>query len=113
MKVIDVFCCYYAAEGEFNGVPRHGAAVRLTAESDAGNIKYEYSVSFFRHDDASDFGISYDAVFTDTAYSARGRRSAKREKKLLSYLREMIDSLADANGGKVFWDQPLIEERRG
>ena len=113
MKVIDVFSSYYAAKGKFNGVARHGAVVKLTATSDAGNISYDYSVSFFPYDDPEDFRISYDAEFSKTAYSARGRRSAKREKELLAALREEIDGLAAANGGKVYWEKPLIEERRG
>ena len=71
MKVIDVFSCYYAAKGKFNGVARHGAVVKLTATSDSGNISYDYSVSFFPYDDPEDFRISYDAEFSKTAYSAR------------------------------------------
>ena len=46
-------------------------------------------------------------------YEAKGRRSKKREKELLSGLHDEIDALAKENGGKVFWDKPLREERRG
>ena len=54
MKTIDVFACYYEASASVNGRDRHAAAVKLTATSDAGEIVYEYSVSFFPHDDPED-----------------------------------------------------------
>ena len=113
MKVTDVFKCYYAAEGVFNTTPRRGAAVTLTATSDAGNISYEYTVSFFPFEAPGNFRITHDAFFSKNVYSARGRRSAKREKELLAALRGNIDSLAAENGGRVFWEKPLIPEQRG
>ncbi len=109
----DVFMRYYSAELNWNGVERRGAAVRLTADSEAGQISYTASVSFFPHLDDEDFSVSYDAYFEKELYRAPGRRSKKREAELLEKLREVIDGLAEGAGGKVFWDRPLGHERRG
>ena len=111
--VIDVYQQYYAAEGTFNGRERHGADVKLTSDSEAGQIRYDVSVSFFPHDTEDDFGISYDAYFEETVYEAKGRRSSKREAGLLEHLQKTADRLAEENGGRIFWDQPLREARRG
>ena len=113
MKVIDVFKCYYEAECVFSGVPRHGAAVTLTATSDEGQISYEAGVSFFPHNAPDDFGISYDAYASRTVYSGKGRRSKKREQQLLAELQKVIDEAAGDLDGKVFWDKALIEPRLG
>ena len=110
---INVYERYYSAEAEFNSVPRRGALVMLIADSDAGNIKYEAAVSFFPHRDEEDFAVSYDAYLSKVLYEAKGRRSKKREEALLQTLTSEIDQLAEAIGGKVLWDQPLREERRG
>ena len=110
---INVYERYYTAEAEFNGVPRHGALVMLIADSDAGNIKYEVAVSFFPHRDEEDFAVSYDAYFSKVLYEAQGRRSKKREEALLQTLTAEIDEMAETIGGKVLWEQPLREERRG
>ena len=110
---INVYERYYAAEAEFNGVPRHGALVMLVAESDASNIKYEAAVTFFPHNDEEDFAVSYDAYLSKVLYEAKGRRSKKREQALLETLTSEIDKLAETIGGKALWDQPLREERRG
>ena len=110
---INVYERYYTAEAEFNGVPRHGALVMLIADSDAGNIKYEAALSFFPHRDEEDFAVSYDAYFSKVLYEAKGRRSKKREEALLQTLTAEIDEMAETIGGKVLWDQPLREERRG
>ena len=110
---VNVYERYYTAEAEFNGVPRHGALVMLIADSDAGNIKYEASVSFFPHRDEEDFAVSYDAYFSKVLYEANGRRSKKREQALMETFASEIDQLAETIGGKVLWDQPLREERRG
>ena len=110
---INVYERYYAAEAEFNGVPRHGALVMLIADSDAGNIKYEAAVSFFPHRDEEDYTVAYDAYLSKVLYEAKGRRSKKREDALLENLQSEIDQLAETIGGKVLWDQPLREERRG
>ena len=113
MSPINVYERYYAAEAEFNGVPRHGALVMLIADSDAGNIRYEAAVTFFPHNDEEDFAISYDAYFNKVLYEAKGRRSKKREQSLFETLTSEIDQLAETIGGKVLWEQPLREERRG
>ncbi len=110
---VNVYERYYSAEAEFNGVPRNGALVMLMADSDAGNIKYEAAVSFFPHRDEEDYAVSYDAYFSKVLYEAKGRRSKKREEALLANFQNEIDELAETIGGKVLWDQPLREERRG
>ena len=60
MKTTDVYERYFEGECEYNGRPRHAAAVKLTAESDSGMIKYTVSVNFFPHDSADDYAISYE-----------------------------------------------------
>ena len=110
---INVYERYYAAEAEFNGVHRHGALVMLVADSDAGNIKYEAAVTFFPHRDEEDYAVSYDAYFSKVLYESKGRRSKKREEALLQTLTSEINELAGKIGGKVLWNQPLREERRG
>ena len=113
MSPINVYECYYAAEAEFNGVPRHGALVMLVADSDAGNIRYEAAVTFFPHNDEGDYAVSYDAYLSKVLYEGKGRRSKKREQSLMETFTSEIDQLAKTIGGKVLWKQPLREERRG
>lgn len=113
MSPINVYERYYAAVAEFNGVPRHGALVMLIADSDAGNIKYEAAVSFFPHNDEEDYAVSYDAYLSKVLYEAKGRRSKKREQTLMETFVLEIDELAETIGGKVLWEQPLRDERRG
>ena len=113
MSPINVYKRYYAAEAVFNGVPRHGALVMLVADSDTGNIKYEAAVTFFPHNDEEDFAVSYDAYLSKVLYEAKGRRSKKREQSLMEIFTSEIDQLAETIGGKVLWEQPLREERRG
>ena len=113
MATINVYERYYAAEAEFNGVPRHAAIVMLIADSDAGNIKYEAAVTFFPHNDEEDYAVSYDAYLSKVLYNAKGRRSKKREETLMENFQNEIDQLAEMIGGKVLWEQPLREERRG
>ena len=113
MAVIDVYEQYFAAEGEFNGVARRGALVLLAADSSAGHVSYEAAVSFFPHCSDEDFAVSYDAYFSQTLYSAPGRRSKKREAVLLERLRETVDGLAAGTGVRVMWNAPLREVRRG
>ena len=113
MATINVYERYYAAEAEFNGVPRHGALVMLIADSDAGNIRYEAAVTFFPHRDEEDYAVSYDAYLSKVLYEAKGRRSKKREEALMENFQNEIDQLADTIGGKVLWEHPLREERRG
>ena len=113
MATINVYERYYAAEAEFNGVPRHGALVMLVADSDAGNIRYEAAVTFFPHRDEEDYAVSYDAYLSKVLYEAKGRRSKKREAALMENFQNEIDQLAETIGGKVLGNQPLREERRG
>ena len=110
---IDVYSQYFSAELTFNGVPRHAAIVRLTSDSDAGQIRYTASVSFFPHNDEEDYAVSYDAYFEKELYAGKGRRSKKREAAFLENLKENVNGLAEEAGGKVFWDRPLREARRG
>lgn len=110
---LNVYERYYAAEAEYNCVPRHAALVMLVADSDAGNIKYEAVVNFFPHNDEEDYAVSYDAYFSKVLYEAKGRRSKKREQALMDTFKQEIDELAETIGGKVLWEQPLRDERRG
>ena len=115
MKTIDVFACYYEASATVNGRDRHAAAVKLTATSDAGEIVYEYSVSFFPHDDPEDFAISYDAYESETVFRGKGRRTKKRDAEYLKTetLRAHADALAAKFDGTINWEKPLIEARLG
>lgn len=92
---------------------RRAALVMLVSDSEAGQIKYEAAATFFPFRDPEDFAVSYDAYFSRVIFEAAGRRSKKREAQLLGNFRETIDELAAEQGGKVFWDKPLREERRG
>ncbi len=111
--VINVFEQYLSAEAEVNGVSRRGALVMLTSDSEAGQIRYTAAVSFFPHRDEEDFAVSYDAYYEKVLFEGKGRRSKKREAKLLETFPEEIDELASEAGGKVFWEEPLREARRG
>ena len=113
MTEIDVFMQYFAASCEFAGVSRKGAAVRLTACSDAGQIRYSVSVSFFPHRDDEDFAVSYDAYAERVLFAGKGRRSKKKEEAYLSALQTEADAAAETLSGTIFWDQPLTEPRRG
>ena len=57
--------------------------------------------------------LTHRPDYAKTLFEGKGRRSKKREAKLLETLREEIDALAETASGKVFWDKPLREERRG
>lgn len=113
MATLNVYERYYSAEAEFNGVLRHGALAMLIVDSDAGKIKYEAAVTFFPHNDDEDYAVSYDAFLSKVLYEAKGRRSKKREEALMENFQNEIDQLADTIGGKVLWEQPLREARRG
>jgi hypothetical protein len=110
---INVYEQYFSAEADYHGVPRHGALVMLISDSEAGQIRYEAAVTFFPHNDEDDFAISYDAYLSKVLYEATGRRSKKREQTLMKTFQTEIDQLAETIGGKVFWDKPLREERKG
>jgi hypothetical protein len=113
MATVNVYEQYFAAEAEYEGVPRHGAKVMLVATSEEGHIRYEAAVTFFPHGDENDFSVSYDAYYSTVLFDGPGRRSKKREEKLLAGLRAEIDALAAAANGTVYWDRPLREARRG
>ena len=113
MKCIDVYERYFEGYGEYNGRKRHTVSVRLTAESDNGNIRYTVSVNFFPHDEEDDFAVSYDAYFEEEIYSGKGRRSKKKESAFLDKLTSKADETAEKNGGRIYWDKPLTDERRG
>ena len=113
MKTIDVFEQYLAGHCTCSGVERRGVLVKLTAESDAGNIRYTALVSFFPHQTDDDFAVSYDAMAEETLYDAKGRRSKKRDEALLAELPAAADRLAASLGGVIDWDNPLREARRG
>jgi hypothetical protein len=110
---INVYEQYFAAQVEYNGVPRHAALVMLIADSETGQISYEAAVTFFPHNDEEDYAVSYDAYFSKVLYEAKGRRSKKREQQLLEELRNHIDEMAQEAGGVVFWEQPLREAKLG
>ena len=103
---------YYKADAVFSDVQRNGALVTLTGDSEAGFITYKAAVSFFPHVDDEDFAVSYDAYFEKELYSAKGRRSKKKEATFLEQLQEEIDAVAAEHGAVVLWDEPLTEERR-
>jgi len=109
---VNVYEQYFQAEHEANGVARRAALTALTADSQAGHIRYEISVTFFPHRDEEDYAVSYDDAFRAVVYDAPGRRSRRREAALLEALAGQIDALAAPAGGRVFWDRPLGEARR-
>ena len=111
--VVDVYSQYFAGECTFNGVERRGVLVRLTSDSEAGNIRYEAGLTFFPHADEEDFAVSYDAAAAKPLYEARGRRSKKRETALLEDLRKEADTLAAQLGGSIDWAHPLRDARYG
>ena len=104
---VDVYKQYFSAEAVCSGVERRAALVTLSADSSEGVITYEVMVSFFPHRDEEDFAVSYDACAAHRIFSARGRRSKKREKAFLEVLRPRADKLAAELGGTIFWDRPL------
>ena len=113
MKVIDVFEGYYGAACVANERPRHGVKVSLTATSDAGEICYEWMISFFPHDDEEDFAVSYDATASRAVFRGKGRRTKKRDAGFLELREAVCNELAEELGGEIFWDQPLTEIRMG
>ncbi len=113
MATVNVYERYFEAEGNFNEVERRAVNVMLVSDSEAGQIRYEACVSFFPHRDEEDFAVSYDAFFSKVMFEGKGRRSKKREEKLLEELQTAVDEMTLENGATVFWDRPLIDERRG
>ena len=86
MKNVDIYKQYFSAECTFNGVERHGAVVWLNAERDSGMIRYEVGVSFFPHQNAEDFAISYDACALKELIRTQGRRSKKKDEQCLNQM---------------------------
>ena len=113
MIPVNVYERYFEAAAEFNSIERRAANVQLVASGEAGEIVYEVCVSFFPHEDPEDFRISYDACFSREIYRAKGRRSRKREALFLASLFDTAAELAFGQGAKIFFDRPLINERRG
>lgn len=107
---INVYEQYFEADMIFNGVPRKGALVSLQSNSESGNIKYFYAVTFFPHWDEEDYAVSYDAYFEKTIYEGKGRRSKKKEEIYLEKLKEEIDQIIPEDA-KIFWDKPLRQAR--
>ncbi len=110
------FCVYeqyFAARHPGNGRPRRAVRTALTVSTGEGRVRYEASLSFFPHEREEDFAVSYDVYSARLLYEAPGRRSKKREAALLEGLRPVLDRLAAESGGEIFWDRPLIPERRG
>lgn len=110
---VNVYEQYFEGDLMANGVLRRGALVMLIADSEAGHIRYEAAVTFFPHEEENDFAVSYDAYYSAVLFDGLGRRSKKREEKLLVGLPGEIDTLAQAAGGAVHWERPLREARRG
>lgn len=113
MATINVYEQYFKADCIANGVQRNAVSVLLISDSECGQIRYEVAVNFFPHNADDDFAISYDAYYSRIVYEASGRRSKKREKEFLDNLRTVADELAAEVQATIFWDQPLIEARRG
>ena len=113
MDSIDVYSQYFEAEMEVMGFIRHGALVKLIVTSGGGNVKYEAAVAVFNHLDEEDFAVPYDVYYTKELYNEPGIRSKAREVDMIVHLPEIIDGILAPDGGKVFWDKPLTEERRG
>ena len=105
--VTDVYSGYYRTEAEHGGVKRNGVLVKLTADSEGGNISYEVSAAFFPHVTDDDFAVSYDMYLSEVIYSAKGRRSKKKEAVFLEDLQKHIDSLSAKAGARVLWEEPL------
>ncbi|MBQ3656859.1 MAG: hypothetical protein II956_08465 [Bacteroidales bacterium] len=111
MATVNVYQRYFEAEMLFNGLKRKGVNVLLVSCSENGNIKYTAEIAFFPHSDSEDFAVSYDAHFIKTLFEGKGRRSKKKEKEFLAQLFSVAENLAEENGGKIFFDKPLSEER--
>ena len=110
------FCVYeqyFEGSHPGNGTPRHAARTALLVITGAGMVKYEAALSFFPHENAEDFRISYDIYADRVLFEAKGRRSKKREAALLEDLRPVLDELAQELGAEVYWDKPLIAARFG
>ena len=113
MAEINVWEQYFAAEAVWEGVERRGALAMLVVTSEEGQVRYEAAVTFFPHRDEEDYAVSYDAYEEEILFSGKGRRSKKREEKMLLGFNEVIDRISEKWNGKVFWDKPLRDAQRG
>ena len=110
---VDVYRQFFSARATCGGVERRAALVALTADSSEGVLTYAVLVTFFPHRDEEDYAVSYDACASRRLFSARGRRSGKRERAFLEGLRPVADKLAGELGGEIFWDRPLRDASYG
>ena len=110
---VDVYRQFFSARATCGGVERRAALLALTADSSEGVLTYEVLVTFFPHRDEEDYAVSYDACASRRLFSARGRRSGKRERAFLEGLRPVADKLAGELGGEIFWDRPLRDASYG
>ena len=110
---VDVYRQFFSARATCGGVERRAALVALTADSSEGVLTYEVLVTFFPHRDEEDYAVSYDACASRRLFSARGRRSGKRERAFLEGMRPVADKLAGELGGEIFWDRPLRDASYG
>ena len=110
---VDVYSQFFSARAVCSGVERRAALVSLISDSGQGEIRYEVQVTLFPHVDEGDYAVSYDACAAREIYSAKGRRSKKREQALLAGVRGHADALAASLGGVIHWDAPLREARYG
>ena len=111
--VTNVYEQYFEARHTASGADRHAVLVMLTADSEAGRIKYEAAASFFPHNDPEDYAVSYDDLFSKILFEGKGRRSKKREAAFMESFREEIDRLVSEADAEVFWERPLREARLG
>ncbi len=103
----DIFEAYYSASCLFNGVKRRAVSVKLTSDSEKGFLTYTASVSFFPHNEADDYAISYDAYAERILFEGNGRRSKKRDAEYLGMFRTVCDELAESLAGTIDWNTPL------
>ncbi|MBQ9544365.1 MAG: hypothetical protein IJV00_04485 [Clostridia bacterium] len=111
--VTNVYERHFEADAEFSGVKRRGALVMLISDSEAGSITYKAAVTFFAHENDEDFAVSYDAYLEKELFSAKGRRSKKKEAAFIENLAGALDGICAAHNAVIKWDRPLREERRG
>lgn len=109
MKVVDVYSQYFCADCVCNGTQRNGALVRLKATSDNGFVSYEVGVTLYPRVDDNDWSVTFDACYLKEIYSAKGRRSKKRETEMMEDFRTHVDALVAEHKGVVLWDKPLTD----
>lgn len=113
MNEIDVYSQYFRGACLYHDIPRRAALVSLTCATGGGQIQYTVRVTFFPFRDETDFAITYDACAQAVIYEQKGRRSKKREAKMMDSFRTQADELAQQLGGCIHWDCPLRDARWG